>query len=99
MPLDIYFIQQGKVTLFSDLNDHITDERLLKSINKNDHLPKTCITAIIQYIEGGYFGDSDIFARGKQTNYSKGRDLTAICVNDDSIMFQMTLTQIQKIRD
>lgn len=80
--MDIYFIQTGKVTLYSDLMDHVTDAKLIKSINKHseDKSKHVCLSAIIQYVEGGYFGDSDIFARGKESSFTKGRDLTAICV-------------------
>lgn len=99
-PTDIYFIQTGVVTLYSDLNDHITDQELLTSMAKKQDggIMKASISAIIQYTEGGYFGDSDILARRKDMPYL-GRDLTAICVADDSIMFQMNLSIIQKIKD
>ena len=67
VPTDIYFIQSGQVTLYSDLNDQITDQELLKSMRAKEEkdMKKAQISAIIQYTEGGYFGDSDIFARGR----------------------------------
>ena len=73
------------------------DQELLESMAKkqdNGDIKKAHISAVIQYTEGGYFGDSDIFARGKDVSLTRGRDMTAICLADDSIMFQMNLTQI-----
>lgn len=77
------------MTLYSDLNDHIKDQELLELMKskEDDGGIKARISAIIQYTEGGYFGDSDIFARGKETSLTQGRDLTAICMVEDSIMF------------
>ena len=60
----------------------------------NGDIKKAHISAVIQYTQGGYFGDSDIFARGKECSCTRGRDMTAICLADDSMMFQMNLSQI-----
>ena len=72
-PEGIYFIHSGKIKLWVDTNDFVKDEELLRVIhekemkkkqenNEEDSLQKPSLKAIIQYTEGGYFGDSDIFA-------------------------------------
>jgi len=37
------------------------------------------------YTEGGYFGDSDIFAAFNSGSYHAGRDLSAIADKDSSL--------------
>ena len=96
--VEIYFIHSGKVKLFVDLNDFVRDENLLRQIQENERKrveenqdkggvsQKPSLKAIIQYTEGGYFGDSDIFSRmaGLVTKH-KGRDASAIGDNECSI--------------
>ncbi len=45
----VYFIKQGKIKLYYDIN--LNDPDMMESFN----LP------FIAYVEGSYFGDSDIF--------------------------------------
>jgi hypothetical protein len=54
--------------------------------DKGGVIQKPSLKAIIQYTEGGYFGDSDIFSRmaGLVTKH-KGRDASAIGDNESSI--------------
>jgi len=72
-PEGIYFIHAGKIKLWVDTNDFVKDEELLRAIhekemrrkqenNGEDAVQKPSLKAVIQYTEGGYFGDSDIFA-------------------------------------
>jgi CRP-like cAMP-binding protein len=57
----VYFIKQGKIKLYYDIN--LNDPDMMESFN----LP------FIAYVEGSYFGDSDIFFQDD----SNGRDGTA----------------------
>ena len=50
------------------------------------------------YTEGGYFGDSDIFAGVSGGSYSSGRDLSAIA-DKDSSLFVLHIENLNKIRD
>mmetsp|Transcript_24313 Transcript_24313/g.23924 ORF Transcript_24313/g.23924 Transcript_24313/m.23924 type:complete len:481 (+) Transcript_24313:722-2164(+) len=59
---EIYFIKKGRVKLFLELNE-------ASEVDEED----TEKVAIIAYVEGSYFGDSDIFARDQ----NKGRDTSA----------------------
>ena len=59
----VYFIKQGKIKLYYDLN--LNEPDLMESFN----LP------FIAYVEGSYFGDSDIFI---QDESNAGRDGTAM---------------------
>lgn len=60
---------------------------------------KFSLKPIIQYVQGGYFGDSDIFAqiKGIAPMYV-GRDSSAIADNDVSI-FMMRSKEIKIIRN
>ena len=59
----VYFIKQGKIKLYYDLN--LNKAELMESFN----LP------FIAYVQGSYFGDSDIFF---QDEGNGGRDGTAM---------------------
>ena len=84
--------------MWIDANDYISNEKLLKVIHdrekrKNtdsddDDVSKPNLKAIVQYTEGGYLGDSDIFAviEGLSTKHA-GRDASAIADLDTSIFF------------
>ena len=55
--------------------------------------------AIIKYLEGGYFGDSDIFAKFCNiTSEKTGRDARAVG-NQDCSIFVMQIKEVNKIRD
>lgn len=110
---EIYFIHSGKVKLIVDLNDHVKDEHLLKHITNyekrqkelhgdddevEEHFFKKNLKIIIQYTEGGYFGDSDIFAHACGLTTETGRDLSALGVQDCSL-FVLPKRELQKMKD
>ena len=113
--MDIYFIFSGKVRLYSDLNAFIEDEDLGREVleqqkkieidqaKKGESLPmhlRPSMRAVIQYVSGGYFGDSDLF-RTLSGNFPKrkGRDLTAIGDDLECIIFVMKRSIVLKIKD
>mmetsp|Transcript_14880 Transcript_14880/g.25343 ORF Transcript_14880/g.25343 Transcript_14880/m.25343 type:complete len:149 (+) Transcript_14880:1850-2296(+) len=59
---------------------------------------KPSLRAIIQYTEGGYFGDSDLFCQMVGISQDKGRDSTAIC-DQECTIFVMPYTEIIKIKE
>ena len=61
-------------------------------------LEKPGLKAIIMYTEGGYFGDSDIFASFTEGSYGAGRDLSAIA-DKDSSLFVLHIENLSKIKD
>lgn len=67
--------------------------------NGEEGLQKPSLKAIIQYTEGGYFGDSDIFAQvqGIRPKHA-GRDSSAIGDQDCSI-FVLSVKEVRKIKD
>lgn len=71
----VYFIKQGKIKLYYDVlrNNPDTDEQL--------NLP------FIAYVEGSYFGDSDIFSSEETgTGGVGGRDGTAMADSEVHLM-------------
>lgn len=89
---EIYFIHSGQIKLWIDANDSIHDEELLRRIlekqakeqlsldvDKELYEYKPSIKAIVQYTEGGYFGDTEIFAKvaGIYPDHA-GREASAI---------------------
>lgn len=67
---EIYFIKRGKIKLYVDIN--MNDP----NIEESQNLP------FIAYVEGSYFGDSDIFFADE----SKGRDGTAIADSEAHLL-------------
>eukprot|EP00347_Sterkiella_histriomuscorum_P001048 403373535 len=59
---EIYFIKKGRIKLYIDVNENNPDAQEPLNI------------AFIAYVEGSYFGDSDIFFQDE----NKGRDSTAV---------------------
>lgn len=53
---------------------------------------------MIAYSEGGYFGDSDLFAGILGLTTFAGRDMTAFCDQDSSI-FVMSKKELFKIQE
>jgi hypothetical protein len=94
--------------LWVDVMDFVKDERLLAHIKSNEikrlngyggaKLEKPGLKAIIMYTEGGYFGDSDIFASLSEGSYGAGRDLSAIA-DKDSSLFVLHIENLSKIKD
>lgn len=70
----VYFIKQGKIKLYYDVlrNNPETDEQL--------NLP------FIAYVEGSYFGDSDIFSSEETGTGVGGRDGTAMADSEVHLM-------------
>ena len=58
----VYFIKKGRIKLYVDVNENDNDAQEPLNI------------AFIAYVEGSYFGDSDIFVQDE----NKGRDSTAV---------------------
>ena len=59
-------------------------------------LPEQNLKVIVQYVQGSYFGDSDIFA--ERYNLSNtGRDTAAIS-HSNTTLFVMSLQTIDKIK-
>ena len=112
---EIYFIQQGRVKVYVDLNNHISDRNLLSIIVNiqreketelallGESLPqieRPSMRAIIQYIEGGHIGDADVCRNlCGQILGSLNRDTYAFTGNQDVILFQMNYKEIMKIKD
>lgn len=76
--------------------EFVKDDRLLAHLRANEmkikngygggiKIVKPGLKAIIMYTEGGYFGDSDVFAGFSGSSYSAGRDLSAIADKDSSL--------------
>lgn len=68
---EVYFILKGKVKLMYDLTD--------------GEIPKPYNIPFNMYVEGSYFGDSDVLA----DNEREGRDGTAL-VDAESVIFVIT---------
>ena len=61
---------------------------------------KPSMKAIIQYVSGSYFGDSDLFrSLSGEFGKPKGRNLTAIGDDLESIIFVMKRPIVLKIKD
>ena len=56
------------------------------------------LKSIIQYSEGGYFGDSDIFAQSEGISTYLGRDSSAICQQDLSL-FVLNKKELVKMKE
>lgn len=103
----------GKIKLQCDLNDLINDdytltkmieyEKLLISLQKKNgeddaENDRPSQVPIIAYTQGGYFGDSDLFAAILGLTTFAGRDMTATCTEDCSI-FVMAKKELSKIQE
>jgi hypothetical protein len=87
------------------LNDFIHETKLneqaqiLQQQNQQDEdLIQHNLKSILMYTEGGYFGDSDIFAQSEGISTYIGRDSSAICQNDLSL-FVLNKKELQKMRE
>ena len=83
----------GKFKLMVDLNEYVKNEDLFDDIHQHKNTKKgkapqgyseqfkskASLKNIIQYVNGSYFGDSDVFAQYQfGLDHYGGRDLTAV---------------------
>jgi CRP-like cAMP-binding protein len=107
----IYFLLEGRVTLYMDLIDYLSkdEDLLLQTIQRNEEVKarlsekdkETLLPSVkgfIKYCSGSYFGDADFFGEYVNPDNKRIRDSTAR-TSDEVLLFSMTAHVLLKIKN